>query len=175
MSPMGLKLSMNSFLSWSKTHRQSGTPTSFPFQLHLLQLSLWFTSLWSLWCLSCGGHDYTKLLHFLAPLQQAHSSPSQWLNFLLHLLRSSLRLHLPTKLPLTDSLRTENRPPQVFPFHLHRFNFFPDNSETFANIILYVILGEGNGNPLQYSCPEKRMDREPGGLQSTGLQRVRHD
>ena len=30
--------------------------------------------------------------------------------------------------------------------------------------------GEGNGNPLQYSWPEK-----PGGLQSMGLQRVRSD
>ena len=28
--------------------------------------------------------------------------------------------------------------------------------------------GEGNGNPLQYSCLENPMDREPGGLQSTG-------
>ena len=26
--------------------------------------------------------------------------------------------------------------------------------------------GEGNGNPLQYSCLENPMDREPGGLQS---------
>ena len=34
--------------------------------------------------------------------------------------------------------------------------------------------GEGNSNPLQYSCLENSMDKEPGGLQSTGLQRVRH-
>ena len=33
--------------------------------------------------------------------------------------------------------------------------------------------GEGNGYPLQYSCLENSMDR--GGLQSKGLQRVRHD
>ena len=33
--------------------------------------------------------------------------------------------------------------------------------------------GEGNGNRLQYSCLENTM--EPGGLQSTGSQRVRHD
>ena len=25
-------------------------------------------------------------------------------------------------------------------------------------------LGEGNGHPLQYSCLENSMDREPGGL-----------
>ena len=31
---------------------------------------------------------------------------------------------------------------------------------------------EGNGNPLQYSCLKSPMDR---GLQSMGLQRVRHD
>ena len=37
--------------------------------------------------------------------------------------------------------------------------------------------GEGNGNPLQYSCLENPMDRteEPGGLQSMGWQRVQHD
>ena len=35
--------------------------------------------------------------------------------------------------------------------------------------------GEGNGNPLQYSCQENPMDGEPGRLQSMGLQRVRHD
>ena len=29
---------------------------------------------------------------------------------------------------------------------------------------------EGNGNPLQYSCLENLMDREPGGLQSMGSQ-----
>ena len=30
--------------------------------------------------------------------------------------------------------------------------------------------GEGNGNPLQYSCLENPMDREPGRLQSMGSQ-----
>ena len=36
-----------------------------------------------------------------------------------------------------------------------------------------IIFGEGNGTPLQYSCLENPM--EPGGLQSMGSQRVRHD
>ena len=36
--------------------------------------------------------------------------------------------------------------------------------------------GEGNGNPLQYSCLKSFMDREdPGGLQSMESQRVGHD
>ena len=36
--------------------------------------------------------------------------------------------------------------------------------------------GEGNGNPLQYSCLENSMNREgPDGLQSMRSQRVRHD
>ena len=36
--------------------------------------------------------------------------------------------------------------------------------------------GEGNGNPLQYSCLENSMDRGAGnGLQSMGSERVRHD
>ena len=34
---------------------------------------------------------------------------------------------------------------------------------------------EGNGNPLQYSCLENPMDKEPGRLQSMGSQRVGHD
>ena len=34
--------------------------------------------------------------------------------------------------------------------------------------------GEGNGNPLQYSCLENPWTEDPGGLQSMGSQRVRH-
>ena len=36
-------------------------------------------------------------------------------------------------------------------------------------------LGEGNGNPLQYSCLKVPRTEEPGGLQSMGLQRVACD
>ena len=35
--------------------------------------------------------------------------------------------------------------------------------------------GRGYGNPLQCSCLENPIDREPGGLQSTGSQRDGHD
>ena len=36
--------------------------------------------------------------------------------------------------------------------------------------------GEGNGNPLQYSCLENPIDREnPGMIQFMGSQRVGHD
>ena len=35
--------------------------------------------------------------------------------------------------------------------------------------------GEGNGNPLHYSCLGHPMDRKSGGLQSMGSQRVRHN
>ena len=35
--------------------------------------------------------------------------------------------------------------------------------------------GVGNGNPLQYSCLENTMAEEPGGLQSIGSQRIKHD
>ena len=35
--------------------------------------------------------------------------------------------------------------------------------------------GEGSGNPLQYSCWKIPWTEEPGGLQSTGSQRVRYD
>ena len=36
-------------------------------------------------------------------------------------------------------------------------------------------LGEGNGNPLQYSCWRIPWTEELGGLQSIGSQRVGHD
>ena len=36
-------------------------------------------------------------------------------------------------------------------------------------------IGEGNGNPLQYSCLEKPGTGEPGGLLSMGSHRVGHD
>ena len=35
--------------------------------------------------------------------------------------------------------------------------------------------GEGNGNPVQYSCLENPMDEEPGGLESIVSPRVEHD
>ena len=35
--------------------------------------------------------------------------------------------------------------------------------------------GEGNGNPLHYSCLENPIGRGPWQLQSTGLQRAGHD
>ena len=35
--------------------------------------------------------------------------------------------------------------------------------------------GEGNSNPLHYSCLENPVEEAPGGLQSMGSQRVRHD
>ena len=36
-------------------------------------------------------------------------------------------------------------------------------------------IGEGNGNPLQYSCLENPRDGEPVGLLSMGSYRVGHD
>ena len=37
------------------------------------------------------------------------------------------------------------------------------------------LYGDGNGTPVQYSCLENPWMEEPGGLQSTGSQRVGHD
>ena len=34
---------------------------------------------------------------------------------------------------------------------------------------LMALIGEGNGNPLQYSCWENPVDRRPGGLQFISL------
>ena len=38
-----------------------------------------------------------------------------------------------------------------------------------------LILGEGNGYPLQHSCLENLWTEEPGGLRSVGVQRVPHN
>ena len=40
---------------------------------------------------------------------------------------------------------------------------------------MHACIGEGNGNPLQYSCLENPRDSRPGGLLSMGLHRVAHD
>ena len=62
---------------------------------------------------------------------------------------------------------------------------FPDGSEVKASASNVGDLGsirgsgrspgEGNGNPLQYSCLENPMAEKPGRLQSMGSQRVGHD
>ena len=57
-----------------------------------------------------------------------------------------------------------------------RLNCLPAMQETRFDPGLGRSPGEGNGNPLQYSCLENPMDtEEPGGLQSMGSQRVGHD
>ena len=57
--------------------------------------------------------------------------------------------------------------------------FFPDplsNSPDTATIsILYQLVGERNGNPLQYSCLRIPWKEEPGGLLFMGSQRVGYD
>ena len=68
---------------------------------------------------------------------------------------------------------------------LHTFIGFPGGSEVKASACNVGDLGsipglgrspgEGNGNPLQYSCLENPMEEEPGRLQSKGLQRVGHN
>ena len=52
----------------------------------------------------------------------------------------------------------------------------PANARDTSSILgLGISPGEGDGNPLQYSCLENSMAEEPGRLQSMGSQRVRHD
>ena len=51
----------------------------------------------------------------------------------------------------------------------------PAMQETWVQYWVRDISGAWKCNPVQYSCLENSMDEEPGGLQSMGLQRVRHD
>ena len=48
---------------------------------------------------------------------------------------------------------------------------------TFVGKVMFLLFNmlEGDGTPLQYSCLENPMTEEPGGLQSMGSQKVRHD
>ena len=50
----------------------------------------------------------------------------------------------------------------------------PAMQETWVQYLGREDPGEGNGNPLQYSCLEIPWMEEPDGLQSMGSQRVRH-
>ena len=53
-----------------------------------------------------------------------------------------------------------------------------EESDTTERLHFYfslLCIGEGNGNPLQYSCLENPRDGEPGGLPSMGSHRVGHD
>ena len=55
----------------------------------------------------------------------------------------------------------------------------PANAGDIRDVGLILELGRspggGHGNPRQYSCLENPWTEEPGGLQSMGSQRVRHD
>ena len=44
-----------------------------------------------------------------------------------------------------------------------------------STCLMCITNGKGNGTPLQYSCLKIPWMEEPGGLQSMGLLRVRHD
>ena len=55
----------------------------------------------------------------------------------------------------------------LYILHIHGMNIY---------VYIYVLYIEiGNVHPFQYSCLRNPMDREPGRLQSSGLQRVRHN
>ena len=50
-----------------------------------------------------------------------------------------------------------------------------DTGDTGLILVSGIFAGKGNSNPLHHSCLENPKDGEPGGLQSMGSQRVRHD
>ena len=56
-----------------------------------------------------------------------------------------------------------------------RWTWLSDMTERLHFHFSLSCIGEGNGNPLQYSCLENPRDGEPGRLPSTGSHRVGHD
>ena len=55
--------------------------------------------------------------------------------------------------------------------HIHKHGYFLHES-VLASFSSPLLSSVGNGNPLQYSCLENRMDRGAWGLQPMGSQRV---
>ena len=58
---------------------------------------------------------------------------------------------------------------------LTRWTFVDKVMSLLFNMLLRLVIGEGNGTPLQYSCWKIPWIEEPGWLQSMGSRRVRHD
>ena len=58
---------------------------------------------------------------------------------------------------------------------LARQTFVGKGMSLLFNMLSRLVIGEGNGTPLQYSCLENPWMEEPGRLQSTGLLGVRYD
>ena len=61
---------------------------------------------------------------------------------------------------------------QVLSWWLDKLSLY---TVTFISGVLYFISGEGNGNPLQYSCLENPMDWGAWWAAVHGVARVRHD
>ena len=61
------------------------------------------------------------------------------------------------------------------PWGLEESDTTEDTTERLHFHLSLSCIGEGNGNPLQYSCLENPRDGEPGGLPSMGSHRVGHD
>ena len=60
--------------------------------------------------------------------------------------------------------------------HIYIYTHTYTHTHTHTHTYMYTFSSvEGHGNPLQYSCLENPINRVPGGLQSTGPQRVGHD
>ena len=58
---------------------------------------------------------------------------------------------------------------------LTRWTFVDKVMSLLFNMLSRLVIGEGKGTPLQYSCLENPRMEEPGGLQSMGSLRVGHD
>ena len=58
---------------------------------------------------------------------------------------------------------------------LTRWTFVDKVMSLLFNILSKLVIGEGNGNPLQYSSWRIPGMEEPGGLPSMGSHRVGHD
>ena len=64
---------------------------------------------------------------------------------------------------------------KTFIVNLMSTNIFSSLFSKLFNYSLICTPGEGNGNPLQFSCLENSMDRGAWGAEIHGVERVRHD
>ena len=130
-------------------------------------------------CQHCGKHPlWTTAAFSCAPLTPPHTKLSSLKTHSALLFKehtASLLLRLRRRYGNLRALKVDFNQANWFSFFL--FFFKP-----FSEVLLVPVLehceilqhafGEGNGNPLQYSCLENPWTEEPGRLQSMGSQEL---
>ena len=127
---------------------------------------------WSFSFSISSSNEYSELISFRM----------DWLDLLAvqGTLRSLLQLHSSKASILWHSAFFMVQPSYLYmttgnTIALTRRTFVDKVMSLLFNMLSRLVIGEGKGTPLQYSCLENPRMEEPGGLQSMGSLRVGHD